>query len=71
MAATMKKVISTINITGLATSLSGFRRTSESINTLLETSAGRRTNNILLNLVAMILSLEPVCMSLEELSNWA
>jgi len=55
MAATMRKVISTINITGFVISLSGFRRTSESINTLLETSAGRRTNSILLNLVAIVL----------------
>jgi hypothetical protein len=56
MAATMKKVISTINITGFAISLNGFRRTSELISTLLETSVGRRANIILLILVAMIFS---------------
>jgi hypothetical protein len=56
MAATMKNVVSTISITGLAISLSGFRRTSESISTFRETSVGRRTDIILLILVDMILS---------------
>jgi len=54
MAVTMKNVISTINITGFAINLNGFKRTSESINTLLEISVGRRTNIILLILVAMV-----------------
>jgi len=50
----MKNVISRISITGFAMSLSGLRRTSESMSTLRETRFVRRTDNILLNLVDMV-----------------
>ena len=71
MAATMKNVISTINITGFAISLSGLRRTTESMSIFRETRVVRRTDIILLDLVDIDFPLESVYTSLEKFQNRA